>query len=360
MKKADSPNEVFKTVLSVTTSAMTQTRDVEVSFGTDGGFVAGNRITLANPPRKLSAADMARVRGEADGLSLRVAHHDEKTFARSRPESEDARRMFDAAERARIESIGRARHGRRGRQPGKLPWNIVCERAGYLRMEDRQAIPMEDALEMVLRERLNGRPLPKAAEHVAGFWREEIQSRSDGALEEIEELLDDQRAFGDAVRKLIRNLKIGEEADLEENPDGSHDDEEDVPEEDGGENDPDETEDESQADTDSPDEQEQQDDQAGTEDDVSAAREAEAQVDAEHDGAELDESSQPLRPNFNPALDDPNFNYQPFTTEHDEVKQAEELCDPEELGRLRAYSRYAIVGFAGSLFHDWPIVCNGA
>ncbi len=75
------------------------------------------------------------------------------------PQREDARRLFEAAERARIESIGAAAmDGVAENLDAVLQQR--CERAGYSRVTDKSRAPMDDALEFVLREVLTGRKLP--------------------------------------------------------------------------------------------------------------------------------------------------------------------------------------------------------
>jgi cobaltochelatase CobT len=75
MAKDTTPQELFKQALAVTTKAMSADRDVEVGFGNDAGADA-ERIVLRPPPVTLPAEVAARIRGEADAVALRKAHHD--------------------------------------------------------------------------------------------------------------------------------------------------------------------------------------------------------------------------------------------------------------------------------------------
>src|SRR3546814_4462423 len=61
------------------------------------------------------------------------------------------------------------------------------------------------------------------------------------------------------------------------------------------------------------------------------------EVDGEPEmGGEGDEGMLPVRPNRLPT-DVPDFNYVRFTEKHDEIIAATELCDADQLTRLRAY-----------------------
>ena len=144
-KTDDAPFELFKQALATTAKAMSQTRDVEVTFSGDGPRAEADRIVLPPPPRDLSPEQAAQARGDADATALRMAHHDPLAHSKHRPQSEVGRQVYEAAERARIESIGaRAMDGTANNLDAVLADR--CEKAGYSRMEDRQEAPLAPAV----------------------------------------------------------------------------------------------------------------------------------------------------------------------------------------------------------------------
>ena len=64
-KTDDAPFELFKQALATTAKAMSQTRDVEVTFSGDGPRAEAERIVLPPPPRDLSPEQAAQARGDA-------------------------------------------------------------------------------------------------------------------------------------------------------------------------------------------------------------------------------------------------------------------------------------------------------
>ena len=69
-------------------------------------------------------------------------------------------------------------------------------------------------------------------------------------------------------------------------------------------------------------------------------------LDREADASELPRRSEPWRPNLS-VLDDPEaFGYKVFTRAYDEIVNAEELCDADELDRLARLPRQAARGVA--------------
>ena len=343
----ETAHDLFRQSLQVTAKAMSAERDVEVTFASDGPRSATGRLVLAPPPRELSPVLAARARGEADAVALRLAHHDVDAHASFRPQGELPRDVYEAAETARIESLGaRAMTGTADNLDAALV--ARCERDGLTRMDDRQDAPLAAAVEFLLREKLTGRPLPAEAEGIAALWRDEVTEKAGGAIEKLVDQLNDQPAFARTVKEMIRDLTTGD----------SHPDE--------GEDDQDESanEDESQApdgndgqDNEMPDdpmgstmeelEAGESEDMDGEETNVSV--DAEADMDAEDSPDDADDGSKPLRPNYRDGDDRDDFVYRAFSNQNDETAHAPDLCDAEELARLRAYLDHQLQGLQGAV-----------
>ena len=345
MSKAIDRADVFKSALSAATRAIAGQDELGVDFSVDGGRITEGQITLTTPPKDLTMAAAARARGQADALALRVAHHDARAHARGMPQREDARRLFEAAERARIESIGAsAMDGVAENLDSVLQQR--CERAGYSRVTDKSRAPMDDALEFVLREVLTGRKLPAAAETVAAVWREELGEKAAGPLAQARASMHDQAAFSAVMRNLLRDLGLGDETSRQT------DDEDEKGEDDEEGEAKAEAPDESEGDGEGEGESQEQDSSDAGEgepgDQIEATAADDAESDMEATEADDEQDATPLRPNWRDS-DAFKSEYKAFTTVHDEVKTADELCDPEELARLRAYLDAQLQGLQGAV-----------
>ncbi|MHB8284573.1 MAG: cobaltochelatase subunit CobT, partial [Caulobacteraceae bacterium] len=102
----ESPTEPFKRALAHAARSLAETPDLEVVFSGEAPSLVGNRATLPHPPRNLNGKEASRIRGLADQMALRLAHHDQIAHARMRPSDAGAAGIFEAIEQARIESIG--------------------------------------------------------------------------------------------------------------------------------------------------------------------------------------------------------------------------------------------------------------
>lgn len=347
MSKTDeAPYELFKQSLSATAKAMSAERDVEVTFTGDTARTEEKKILLAAPPRELSPQLAARARGEADAAALRMAHHDPVSHAGSRPKGEVGRQVYEAAERARVESIGaRAMDGTASNLDAALA--ARCEKAGYTRLEDRTDAPLAPAVEFLLRERLTGRALPPEAEGLAALWREEVNARGAETLDRLIDQLHDQAEFAKSVQELIRDLTRGDETPDEEDSDPDASEEDESNNQDRNSSDDGEIGEDSEGASMEQMEAGESEDSEGEETNVSV--DAEFDMDSEDDVDETEDGAQPLRPNFKPGDDRPEFVYRAFTTEHDEIAQATDLCDSEELTRLRSYLDHQLESLQGAV-----------
>ncbi|WP_293643839.1 cobaltochelatase CobT-related protein, partial [Sphingopyxis sp. RIFCSPHIGHO2_12_FULL_65_19] len=329
---ASSPLDDFKAALSSVARAVTRDAEVEVGFTADAPAQIGKAIKVPTPSRTLPADQVAEARGFADSYALRIKHHSEKLHAAARPAEPLAAAAFDAMERARIEALGaRNMDGMRGNLAASLAMRMRSDPIS--RAQGREDVPMSSALELMLREALTGEQAPQGTETGLSLVREWIAKEAGGDLTALSMLLDDQAAFAETAKLALRHLDlIQSDEPLEEGAeDGGEQDETEAEEsqeeqesEDGGAG-------ESQVDA----RAEMAGDQADDGDSDPDAQEMEADGEPEM-GGEGDEGMLPVRPNRLPS-DIPDFNYLRFTEKHDEIILAAELCDADELTRLRAY-----------------------
>jgi cobaltochelatase CobT len=341
----EAAHELFKQALGVTAKAMSADKNVELSYSADGPGASGERLILRPPPKELSPQLAARARGEADSAALRKAHHNPEDHMRHQPQGDLPRQVYEAAETARIESIGAAKMDGTA---ANLDAALVarCEREGYARMEDRQDAPLAPALEFLLRERLTGRALPREAAGIAEMWREEVDTKAGGALDRLIGQVDDQAAFARTVREMIRDLTASDEpSETDEDEEGdSQADEGEQPDEADGDMESDETPEGASAEQIEAGESEEAE---GEETNVSI--EADAEMDGEDEVDEEDDGAEPIRPNYAEGDEKRDFTYRIFTRGHDETAPAPDLCDPEELTRLRAYLDHQLQGLQGAV-----------
>ena len=334
-KSPESPVEPFKRALAHAARSLAEQPDLEVVFSGEGPQLTPGRAVLPHPPRDLNPADAARIRGLADQMALRLAHHDVMTHAKGRPGSPVGAVVYDAVEQARIEAIGaNALGGVRANLNAVMELNWA--KRAFNQAEAIANPPMADVVALMVRERLTGQPPPPMAKPLVDIFRADVEAKAGADLDRLAAAAADQQAFARITRAILRDLEMGDDS-------ADAADDADEPDEDEGEqgegdvkDDQDETGDEGQSPQGSAmDEQEAESRDTESADAESMSAEADPDAADGEEPPELGEGDQPSRPD--PSGDNRAVTYKAFTTAHDEIVAAEDLCDPDELTRLRAY-----------------------
>jgi cobaltochelatase CobT len=327
----DSPTEPFKRAVTGCLRAIARMPELEVSFAAERPGLQGGKVRLPEPPRKLAPADAAIVRGHADSISLKLACHDPSVHRRLIPGGQQARAVFEAVEQARVEAIGSRRMAGVAKNLSAM-LDDRFHRGKFDEITDRADAPIEDAMALLVRERLTGQAPPPAAKKLVELWRPFIEERAGRGLDRLEKLIEDQRRFGDAVHDLLESLDMGEDrSNSDEEEDGEEGDQERRKDEKGEKGENSESSDKERM---SLEEAEASAEAAESSEDAVDAPTTDLSDDSEMGEAET--AAEPWRPRHHPN-EPKGPDYKPFTMKYDETIEAEELCEPEELDRLRGY-----------------------
>jgi cobaltochelatase CobT len=333
MMKPENPVEPFKRAVTAAVRAIARDSELAVNFGAEGTATGGGRNRLPTPSRELGGEEVAHVRGSGDALALWHRHHDNRLHALNQPKGATARAVFEAAEQARVESIGSKRMmGVSDNLDAMLEER--CRARGYASVKDPGEALLPEVVAMLVREQLTGKEPPAAAKAMVEHIRPWVEEKAGDDLRNLTGNITDQNAFARMTRKLIADLDLGDEDgtesdDLEDSPDNEEEEMADGEGEgEGGEGEADDGGD-----------PEGSDSQDGSADGDS---EAESEMEAE-DADAMSGSEEPGRGRrqWRPGDMLPNNPNEPpyrfFSEEFDEIVDAADLCDAEELGRLRAY-----------------------
>jgi len=322
------PADPFKAAVTSALRALARNGEIEVSFGADRPNPSAPVARLPLPSRDLPAEETAQIRGFADAFALRRRYHDAKIHATHRPKGALATAVYDAIEQARVEAIG-ARHLKGCSENLNAALEKRLEIEALRPAEDAEIRNLASVVELMVRERLTNSPPPEKARAAVDQLRDWIDSKAGVDLDALDANLDDQEAFSRIARSIVADLDLAD--DLDEEQEGA-----------------DEASDPNEAD----DNQEQnQDSEADSQSEAMQAVAAEMSDDSSDDqpadgfealaedldttaGEEESEGASPWRPNYqgNERLRE---SYHAYTTAFDEVVGAEDLCDPDELARLR-------------------------
>jgi cobaltochelatase CobT len=328
----EAPTEPFKRAVTSCLRAIAKKPELEVTFAAERPGLAPGKARLPEPARKMTKRDAAIVRGHADSIALKLACHDPKVHRKLMPGNPQARGVFEAVEQARVEAIG-------SRRMAGVAKNLTAmlddhfHRGKFDEITDRADAPLSDALAMLVRERLTGMAPPAAAKKMVDLWRPVLEDKIGTRLDKLSRVTEDQAKFGDLVHDLLSALDLGDDRNAEADDDENQDENQD------GEND--QSGAEGSPDSDAAQEMSADQAQATTDEmSESAMESAQASTSDTFDDGELGDDETPgeaTRPNSRGANQPRGPEYHAFAPKFDEVVAAEDLCDHDELERLRSY-----------------------
>jgi cobaltochelatase CobT len=339
----DTPIERLRNVLGGTARALSGDAEAELSFTSDAPVQSGRQIRVPMPSRTMPADQVAEARGFADSFALRMRHHDNALHLRGAPKEAVARAVFDAVETARVEALGsRGYAGIADNLDHALGLKLRSD--PIARARNRDEVPLSTALGLMVRERLTGRESPAAAAMGLALVRDWIEERAGADLDALSLAIDDQKAFATLTTRLLQDLELVEGELLPDESDESGGDDEgteeqDEPSEDEGDSESQQGEGQTEA------RGEQRESDEGED---GEQQQSDAMDDGDGEpGDEGEDGMMPVRPNRPWSDLPPQFEYKPFTTQFDEVVAATDLCDAEELDRLRSYLDQQLVHLQG-------------
>ena len=332
-KRRNAKHEQFRKVTGAAIRALSGNKELEASFAANSRGRIGNDVYLPMPGKGIPQEDKAKIRGQSDQVSLKTRYHNAKLHMAQAPAEIAARQIFDALEDARCEAIGcKKLHGVRN--------NISAaeeDRANTLNLQfvnNRDDAPLHEAVRYLFRERVLDMAVPESGKPVVDLWADYFTDDFYRALDQMGERVDSQADFQSGMQELLEALDFGDksaegEADDQPEMDSSDDQEQSNADTRGEDDSPDQ----------SSDQQEMQDSQpdADAQDITTQMMDSESMDD---DGAEPGDDapmSPEFRPEYQPLTNEPTdkLDYKAYITKYDEVVNAEDLCDDDELTRLR-------------------------
>ncbi len=343
-RRSDNPADPFKKALAEATKVMADDPDLTVTYSVDPSGMTADTIRLPQISRRMSRDEVLQARGTADALALKRRYHDPGTGARYMPPGEMARALYEAMETARCEAIGaRTMPGTAGNIDARIGAEAL--RRGYDQIRDASEAPLAAAAGYLIRHLATGRSLPPAARNVMELWQGFIEDHAGSTLEGLHDKLADQAAFARLARQIIADLgygdQLGEDPDAPEDEDDSGEEAQEEEQPDSSGQDESDTE---QAEAEAEQSRQQQQDEAQAR--LSIDEMAEDETGEE---TELPEGEAPLEPPPPQPVSEADPAYAVYSADFDEEVVAEDLAEPAELERLRAYLDQQLEPFKGAV-----------
>ncbi len=338
----ETPLDKFKHALTGASRAIAREAEVEVAWSADAPSASGKNFRVPLPGRDLPPEQVAEARGFADSFALKLRHHNVDLHSKNAPPEATARACYDEFERIRYEALGANNFGGiKANLESATELRVASD--PIARAQSRDDVPLQTALGLMLREKLTGEAVPESAQRGVAMVREFIEERVGDDFDSLLSSLDDQEAFQSLSLDMLQQLDLTQPADAPDDADN----------EDGDEEDGQDETDQDEGDQDQGESGQQSAEMAGEMSEGDSDGEGESEMSSESEmqdgepGEEGDEGMMPVRPNRPQGELPMDLDYHAYTEAYDEEIPADELCDAEELDRLRAYLDSQLTGLQG-------------
>ena len=318
--------DTFKRALSSTVKAIAEDKEIEVIFG-NNSTSSDEKIILPEINNVFDLDNIASIRGAADNEALIYKYRNNDTYSEFLPNKEKNKKIYESLENTRIQILG-SKYMRGVKSNLLSLYEKNCNEKNYSNVTSQSDLEIEHALEIYLKKKIDTNIVPKSASHALSYWSKWLDSKVGTSIDDLLENLDNQEKFAKLANKLISDLKL---YDTNENKDESEDDNKGHQTEELDNPDIDETESQSSM---------SDDDMDNTEEEVQS-EESELPVDENNEEMQdlEDDGSENVKPQYkeSKSVETILSEYMVYSNKYDEIITAQDLCEDEELNRLRKY-----------------------
>jgi cobaltochelatase CobT len=316
MDKKEDLLQNFKAAIISTVKSISNLDDVDVVFGTQSGDEKKLIVRLPELDSLNNKVDYMKTRALADSEALKIKYSSGKILKYYEPKGEISKKLYAVAEKIRYEKIGSLRF----KGIKENIHNYYIKRLQNLDLNKNQNKIVE-AFENYLRVNILNLKNEKNIEKEFKPFKKSFDSKLKKRMLTLDECFKDQNKFNSLISSFISEMDIDEDREQQQNKQENADD-------DNIDNKPQENE---QKGKDKSEQNQEMSIDSGLPDVENSA----ADSDSDAEAIEVEDPSDfaEKRKKSNKSLGD--INYKAYTTEFDEVINAEDLEEDLELTRLR-------------------------
>ena len=314
MEKKSEILENFKTAIGSTVKSLSNSENVEVSFGDQNAQSKNNSIKLPEIEQVNNKINYSQIRALADSESLKLRFSNNETFKSYEPKGNISKKLYKIAEKIRFEKLG-------SDQFKGVKDNIekyYQERINSLDLknsEDKIIESFENYLRVKFFESKNSKELEKKLK----TYKKDLNEKFKGKIKQLNDLTHNQAQYNSLISDLISNMDLDENLEEEEKNEENKQDEK--------QKNPKNQEQKAK-------EKEQEQQEMSIDSGVPDLENQASDSDKDVEEIEIeDKSKSDFRKNIKNNLGD--LRYKAYTEEFDEIIKAEDLESEEELNRLR-------------------------
>ena len=308
--------ERFKSAISSAVKAISENYDIEIKFGNNTNSKS-NFLNLPDVINLKNLQDFTNLRAFADSEALKIKYTDKNIYLKNEPAGSVSKSLYAIAEKIRYEKIGS------NKLKGVKNNIIQCYENKFKNkkideIKTEADVPITEAFELYLRSHFFGIEQNDITKKVMSYWKDLFDKNINKSLKELDKCIDDQSKFNHLVADLIKDL------DFEE----SHENEK---EEEQKTNKEDESQTEQNDDENNLSKQEEKSENV----DMNIVENSMDPSDESEDNKDKTQEVASERKSIENKKNILKEKYKIFTNEYDEIKEAEDLEEENEIIRLR-------------------------
>ena len=196
--------ERFKSAISSTVKAISENFDLEIKFG-NNITSKKNSLTLPEVANLRKLQDFVNLRAFADSEALKIKYTDKKIYIKNCPEGSVAKTLYAIAEKIRYEKIGSDKlRGIKNNITQCYENKFKNKKIEEIRTE--ADVPITDAFELYLRNHFFKIKQNDATKKVLSYWKDLFDKNLKQGLKELDNCIEDQNEFNQLAANLIDNL----------------------------------------------------------------------------------------------------------------------------------------------------------
>jgi len=318
MNEKEILKERFKSAISSTVKAISENFDLKIKFNNNEDSNK-NSLNLPEVANFKNLQDFTNLRALADSEALKIKYTNKKIYLQNEPKGTVAKNLYSIAEKIRYEKIGSDKLlGIRNNITQSYENKFKNKKIEEIKTESDVLIT--EAFELYLRSHFFKIQQNEATKRTLSYWKDLFDKNFKIKLKKLDNCVTNQKEFSEIISKIIDNLDFDDSKNNEKENNTTKDNQ--LPED-------------NDKNSKAEDNKDKENEQDGSE--LSA-------LDSDIDSINENEDSE-QNPK-NESKYDPNFlekknkvslkdKYKIFTNEYDEVKQADDLENIEEITRLR-------------------------
>ena len=313
MSSSENLIDTFKRSVVATVKSIGKSNKVEINFVSENPSTNGKESNLKLPTISLIKKDLNDIRGEADCMALGLRLHNSKIHQQYLTGNNISDQIFNAVEQSRYEAKGsRIFKGIRSNIYNKHNKDLL--NINKLEIENKNEIV--SAFKYVSYAEFTNQKLSGKYSFYKTFLKKKLGNQYSQYINNLKHNLHDQKEFAQQMRLILDDLGFLNTLNNDQNNLDKNDESID----DGNQN-----------------KQDQLDEQQNLSERHSDSDTATSQQIADEEQSEMGDDSVEKNSDYFPKIEHLNTDstYKSYTKEFDEVINAEELCDLQELQKLR-------------------------